>query len=60
MTAAALACSREVFVTPPGLRTEQQKKRKAFSEYSDALASLRAYNEYQDVNKFDEDEWLPW
>ena len=49
LTAAALACSREVFFTPPGLRTEQQKKRKAFSEYSDALASLRAYNEYQDV-----------
>ena len=49
LTAAALACSREVFFTPPGLRTEQQKKRRAFSEYSDALASLRAYNEYQDV-----------
>ena len=49
LTAAALACSREVFFTPAGAREEQRKVRRSFDESSDTLASMRAYEEYQDV-----------
>ncbi|KAL7540793.1 hypothetical protein ACHAXR_010394 [Thalassiosira sp. AJA248-18] len=49
LTAAACFSSREVFFTPPGLRQAQRKARQTFSEHSDIMASVRAYDEYQDI-----------
>lgn len=47
LTAAACSSSREVFYTPLGMRKEQRKTRKTFSELSDTLASVEAYDEFQ-------------
>jgi ATP-dependent RNA helicase DHX36 len=49
LTAAACFSSREVFFTPPGLREEQRISRQEFCQYSDTLATVRAYEEYNDV-----------
>lgn len=49
LTACALFSSREVFFTPPGMREKQRRARKGFSTSSDVMASLRAYDEYQDI-----------
>ncbi|KAL7545095.1 hypothetical protein ACHAWF_010611 [Thalassiosira exigua] len=49
LTAAACFSSREVFFNPPGMREEQRKARQAFSEESDLVASISAYNVYQEI-----------
>lgn len=51
LTAAACLSSREVFFTPPGMREEQRQARKGFSEHSDMMSSIRAYNAFQDIQK---------
>ena len=49
LTAAACISSRDVFLTPPGFRDEQRKIRRVFCDYSDLLAAVRAYEEYNDM-----------
>lgn len=48
VTAAALACNKDIFVHPPGERKAQMKARQTFDRSSDTLAALIAYDEYQD------------
>jgi HrpA-like RNA helicase len=49
LTAAASFSGRDIFYTPPGLREEQRRVRQSFSESSDLVATVSAYNDYQDV-----------
>ena len=47
LTAAACSSSREIFYTPLGMRKEQHRVKKSFSELSDTMASVEAYDEFQ-------------
>lgn len=46
LTAAACSSSRELFYTPLGMRKEQHAVKKSFSELSDTMASIEAYDEF--------------
>ena len=49
LTAAACMSSRDPFIVPTGMRDEAQRARRAFSERSDHLAVLRAYQEWRAI-----------
>eukprot|EP00574_Skeletonema_japonicum_P003862 CAMPEP_0201723354 /NCGR_PEP_ID=MMETSP0593-20130828/7433_1 /ASSEMBLY_ACC=CAM_ASM_000672 /TAXON_ID=267983 /ORGANISM="Skeletonema japonicum, Strain CCMP2506" /LENGTH=359 /DNA_ID=CAMNT_0048214451 /DNA_START=106 /DNA_END=1181 /DNA_ORIENTATION=+ len=51
LTAAACSSSRELFYTPLGMRKEQHSVKKSFSELSDTMASVEAYDEFRYILK---------
>jgi ATP-dependent RNA helicase DHX36 len=55
LTAAACFSSRDPFYTPPGMRDEARIIRQSFSETSDLMATVRAYDEFQ--NTIRQDGW---
>ena len=51
LTAAACFSSRDPFYVPPGMRDEAREIRQSFCATSDLLATVRAYDTFQDVLK---------
>ncbi|KAL7445620.1 hypothetical protein ACHAXM_009954 [Skeletonema potamos] len=51
LTAAACSSSRDIFYAPLGMRKEQHNVKKTFSETSDTMASVEAYDEFQYILK---------
>ncbi len=51
LTAAACSSSRDIFYTPLGMRKELHNIRRSFSESSDTMASVEAYEEFQYIVK---------
>lgn len=49
LTAAACFSSRDIFYTPPQMRDEARAIRKSFSDTSDLMAKVNAYNELQGI-----------
>jgi HrpA-like RNA helicase len=55
LTSAACFSSRSIFVNPPGLRDRAMMIRRSFSDTSDVMAMVEAYNTFWDI--VEQDGW---